>query len=96
MVQRGGGGRLLWDSVARLIAAIDIVIVVMTIQGCYGKRSAGKKKDCVQSGVQQSKLFKGFDSVLHFFLNFTGLRVVFLKILRLILIPRGRRGISSN
>ena len=41
MVQREGGGQLLWDGIARSIAAIDIVIVVITIQGCYWKRIAG-------------------------------------------------------
>ncbi len=37
----GKGGQLLWDGVARLIAAINIVIVVITIQGRYWKRIAG-------------------------------------------------------
>ena len=56
------------------------------------EENCGLKNRAVCSiGVFSKRLFKGFDSVLHFFLNFTGLRVIFLKILRLISIPGGPR-----
>ena len=61
----------------------------MRVCGIDGNRGLKNRSVC-SLGVQQSKLFKGFDSVLHFFLIVTGLRIIFLKILGVISIPGGR------
>ena len=70
-VQRGGG-----DCVARSNLRSTLSLSLLRFKGVIGRESRVEKLIVCSLGVQQSKLFKGFDSTLHFFFNFTGLRYV--------------------